>query len=444
MKQNQIWHETSWQAKQSVQAINYPDDTKLQATITQLKKLPPLVTLAEITRLKQTLAQAQAGDCFILQGGDCAESFSSCNATTITNKLKILLQMSLILIHGMRKPVVRVGRIAGQFAKPRSNLTEIHQGQTLPSYRGDLINGQAFDEINRIPAPERLLQGYHHAAMTLNYIRALIDGGFADLQHPQHWDLDFFGYSPLQNDYEKLVHSIEDTLAFVKSFSGLRHNSVNRIDFYTSHEALNLYYEQGLVRQENGMFYNSSTHFPWLGMRTAQLDGAHIEFLRGLANPIALKVGPSLALDELLELIDRLNPHNETGKLTLICRLGADQVQAKLPQIIKSVINAKKNVVWSCDPMHGNTHKTASGIKTRHFDDILAELRHNFSIHRTHGTHLSGVHFELTGENVTECLGGARGLSESDLHQAYESLVDPRLNYEQSLEMAMLIAKTVT
>ncbi len=440
----QNWQPHSWQQKSSAQPFIYPDANEVQNCVKKLSEMPPLVTPMEVKKLKHHLAMAAQGKVFLLQGGDCAESFANCRETPITNKLKILLQMSLILIHGMKKPVVRVGRIAGQYAKPRSEPYERKNGIELPSYRGDLINEQDFSKVARTPDPRRMLKGYQYAGLTLNYIRALIDGGFADLQHPEYWDLDFVKHSPLAKDYHQLVNSIGNTLNFIKSVSGIQSNSLQQIEFYTSHEALNLYYEQPLTRKDtDGRYYALSTHFPWIGMRTAQPEGAHLEFFRGIQNPVAVKIGPSVTSETLLELVDVLNPENEMGRLTFIVRLGAKNVEAKLPQLIETIKTHKKNILWSCDPMHGNTEKTASGIKTRRFDDILSELTHSFRIHKAHNSHLGGVHFELTGENVTECVGGARGLSESDLKTAYETLLDPRLNYEQSLEMAMLIAKNL-
>ncbi len=437
-----MWDPTSWQNKPSAQNFEYPNPAKLQASVNKLAQLPPLVTAMEVSRLKEQLAKVVRGEAFLLQGGDCAESFANCRTQPITNKLKILLQMSLILIHGMRKPVVRVGRIAGQYAKPRSDATETQGKITLPSYRGDLINKPGFSQQDREPNPELMVQGYHYAAVTLNYIRALVDGGFADLQHPEYWNLDFVKHSPLAEQYQNLVHSINDTLSFIKSISGIQASSLSRVDFYTSHEALNLFYEQPLTRKaDDGHYYDLSTHFPWIGMRTAQLGGAHVDYFRGIANPIAVKIGAEMPAEDLLELIDILNPTNEAGRLTLIVRLGVANVAKQLPKLIEIVKTKKKQILWSCDPMHGNTHKTESGIKTRRFDDILFELTQSFHIHREMQSHLGGVHFELTGENVTECIGGARGLSESDLSTAYETLLDPRLNYEQSLEMAMLIAQ---
>lgn len=435
------WTPESWQKKPSTQNFEYPDAIKVKECVNTLTQLPPLVTAMEVRKLKQELAKVTRGEAFLLQGGDCAESFANCRAEPITNKLKILLQMSLILIHGMRKPVVRVGRIAGQYAKPRSDATETQGKITLPTYRGDLINKPGFSKADREPNPELMIQGYQYSAMTLNYIRALVDGGFADLQHPEYWNLDFVKHSPLADDYQRLVNSITDTLSFVKSISGIQANSLNRVDFYTSHEALNLFYEQPLTRQaDDGFYYDLSTHFPWIGMRTAQLNGAHADFFRGIANPIAVKIGPDVSAKNLIELIDFLNPNNEAGRLTLIVRLGVNQVAERLPNFIEMAKSKNKTVLWSCDPMHGNTQKTESGIKTRRFEDILSELMQSIKIHKAMGSHLGGVHFELTGENVTECTGGARGLSESDLQTAYETLLDPRLNYEQSLEMAMLMA----
>lgn len=437
-----LWTPTSWLQKPCSQQLDYPSEDEAQACVHELSLLPPLVTPMEVTCLKQQLAKAARGEAFLLQGGDCAESFGNCRPTPIMNKLKILLQMSLILIYGLKKPVIRVGRIAGQYAKPRSSLLETINGLTLPTYRGDLINSPDFTEAARRPDPHAMIKGYHYSALTLNYIRGLVGGGFADLQHPEYWDLDFVKHSPLANEYQALVKSVSETLTFIKTISGVESAQLDRVDFFTSHEALNLHYEHPLTRKHtDNYYYDLSTHFPWIGMRTAQLDGAHIEFFRGIANPIAIKVGPTMDKKDLLDLINILNPENETGRLTLTMRLGAQQVNALLPDFIKTVQQAKKNVLWVSDPMHGNTKKTSTGIKTRYFDDILTELTETFRIHKKMGSHLGGVHFELTGENVTECIGGARGLSEADLSTAYESLLDPRLNYEQALEMAMLIVK---
>lgn len=436
----QKWLPESWRQCEYSQQAKYPDESKLLQVVKQLSQMPPLVTHMEVETLKTQLADAQAGHQFILQGGDCAESFDNINDHEITAKLKILLQMSLILIHGLRKPIIRVGRIAGQYAKPRSSDTETQQDTTLPSYRGDLVNSREFDAKHRQPNPHRLLAGYNNAATTLNYIRALVDGGFANLQHPEMWNLDFVEHSIRSDDYHAIVNAIADALDFLNVFDGLRSSSLDRIEFYTSHEALHLDYEQALTRQFDDKWYNLSTHFPWIGMRTGQLKGAHVEYLRGIENPIGIKVGPSADTTWLQNIIKALNPKNQSGKLMLISRLGVGGVKKHLPDLIKASQDTGVQLLWSCDPMHGNTQTTDSGVKTRDFDDIITELQHTFETHHQLQSHLSGVHFELTGDNVTECIGGARGLNKADLDRAYKSLVDPRLNYEQSLEMAMLIA----
>lgn len=437
------WSPMSWQQHSYEQAANYPDQNQLAKVVEQLSNLPPLVTSGEIKNLKQAIAKAGRGEAFILQGGDCAESFNECRSDIISNKLKILLQMSLILLHGMRKPIIRIGRIAGQYAKPRSSDHETIDGVTLPSYRGDLVNSQQFDAPSRVPNPKLMLQGYSCAAMTLNFIRALLDGGFADLHHPQRWDLRFVEHSPQAEEYHAIVRSLSDSLAFIEAIEGSSNNSLfNKVDFFTSHEALHLHYEQALTRHlHDGLWYNLSTHLPWIGMRTAKLDSAHLEFLRGVQNPIGIKVGPSATKEWLTEVMEIINPNREEGRLLLITRLGAKGIDKLLPPLIETVKATKSPVTWSCDPMHGNTETTSDGIKTRHFDNILSELQQAVKIHREMGSYLGGVHFELTGDNVTECIGGARGLSAEDLKHAYRSLVDPRLSYEQSLEMAIQLSK---
>lgn len=436
------WSPVSWQQFSYQQAATYPDEIQLSRVVEQLSQMPPLVTSGEIKRLKLAIARAGRGQAFILQGGDCAESFNDCRSQIISNKLKILLQMSLVLLHGMRKPIIRVGRIAGQYAKPRSSDFETVDGVTLPSYRGDLVNSPEFNAHSRIPNPKLLLKGYSCAAMTLNYIRALLNGGFADLHHPQRWDLSFVEHSPQAEEYNAIVRSIADSLDFLESIDGLRNSSLNKVDFYTSHEALHLHYEQALTRKpQDGLWYNLSTHLPWIGMRTAQLDSAHVEFIRGIQNPIGIKIGPSATQDWLKDLLQQVNPEREEGRVLLITRLGANQIEKLLPSLIQAVQDSGFPVTWSCDPMHGNTETTADGIKTRRFDNILAELQQAVTIHQAMNSYLGGVHFELTGENVTECIGGARGLSEDDLKHAYRSLVDPRLNYEQSLEMAIQLSR---
>lgn len=435
------WTKTSWQQFKYDQSVDYANEAHLKQVIAQLSELPPLVSRGEVKQLKQEIAKAGRGQAFLLQGGDCAESFKDCHADVIANKLKILLQMSLVLIYGMRKPVIRIGRIAGQYAKPRSSQYETMNGVTLPSYRGDLINAPEFDKIAREPNPDLLLQGYSYAAMTLNYVRALLSGGFADLHHPQRWDLSFVNYSPQADEYHGIVDAITESIDFLKSIDGLRHSNLNKVDFYTSHEALHLHYEQALTRASNhGHWYNLSTHLPWIGMRTAKLDSAHLEFLRGIENPIGIKVGPSATAEWLEELLQIVNPKHEEGRVLLITRFGEKLIDEKLPPLIEAVKRSGIPVTWSCDPMHGNTQTTEDGIKTRDFDHILSELKQALDIHRELGSCLGGVHFELTGDNVTECIGGARGLIAQDLKQAYRSLVDPRLNYEQSLEMAMQLS----
>ncbi len=436
------WSPESWQKHSYHQAPAYPDKDRLNQVVDQLSLLPPLICHGEITQLKKMIAAAGRGDAFILQGGDCAESFQDCRETIITNKLKILMQMSLLLLQAMHKPIIQIGRIAGQYAKPRSCDVETQGGITLPSYRGDLVNSPRFDIQARTPNPELLLQGYHCAATTLNFIRALLDGGFADLHHPQQWDLNFLKLSPQADEYHAMVHAIADSLNITDTIEETPINNFNKIDFYTSHEALHLHYEQALTRQmDHSPWYDSSTHLPWLGMRTAFIDSAHVEFLRGIDNPIGIKVGPSTHLSHLQQILTILNPSREEGRLLLMTRLGADQIANLLPPIIDAVRASHVPVTWSCDPMHGNTETTQEGIKTRHFDTILSELLQAVQIHHHMGSCLGGVHFELTGDNVTECIGGARGLSGDDLKRAYHSLVDPRLNYEQSLEMALQLSQ---
>ncbi|REJ74184.1 MAG: 3-deoxy-7-phosphoheptulonate synthase class II [Acidobacteria bacterium] len=439
------WTPDSWKGRIALQQPTYADPAELERCLERLARLPPLVTSWEIETLKSQLAAAARGESFLLQGGDCAESFENCTSHAITNKLKILLQMSLVLVHSGRRRVIRVGRFAGQYAKPRSSDTEIRDGVTLPSYRGDLVNSLEFDAEGREPDPYRLLQGYKRAALTLNFIRGLIDGGFADLHHPEYWDLDFVQHSPRARDYQRIVESIGESLRFMETLVGVNVGEMDRVDFYASHEGLHLSYEQAQTRQvpRRVGWYNLSTHLPWIGLRTAAPDGAHVEFFRGVRNPIGLKVGASTRLEDVDRLLDLLHPDDEPGRLTLIHRFGADKIQQGLGPLVRRVRESGKTVLWCCDPMHGNTRSTASGLKTRRFDDILRELELAFEIHAAEGSLLGGVHFELTGEDVTECVGGARGLDEVDLHRAYRSQVDPRLNYEQALEMALLVGERI-
>lgn len=436
------WHPASWQAMNAQQQPSYPDTAALERVIADLSRLPPIVTSWEIEALKSLIAKAQRGEAFVLQGGDCAESFDDCTSENIVAKLKILLQMSLVMLYGLKKPVVRVGRMAGQYAKPRSADIESRDGVTLPSFRGDLVNRSPFTADDRIPDPQLILRGYERAALTLNFVRSLVDGGFADLHHPEYWDLEWVGHSQTADRYHHIVNSISDSLDFLESVSGRPVHESQRADIYAAHEGLHLLYEQAQTRYlpRRKRWYNLTTHFPWIGMRTAAMDGAHIEYFRGIANPMGVKIGPGMSREWLQDLIRVLNPNNEPGRLTLIHRFGARAIDEHLPDLIRAARETGSPVLWVCDPMHGNTESTADGTKTRRFDNIVAELEAAFRIHREMGSYLGGVHLELTGENVTECTGGARGLNDADLARAYKSTVDPRLNYEQALEIAMLIA----
>ena len=437
------WMPASWQHRPPAQQPTYADRAELDHTLAQLSGLPPLVTSWEILALKQLLADAADGRRFLLQGGDCAESFDDCSSPLISNRLKVMLQMSLVLVHGLKLPVVRVGRFAGQYAKPRSTDTETRDGVSLPSYRGDLVNGSAFTAEARRADPQRLIRAHAHSAMTMNFVRALIDGGFADLHHPEYWDLGWVDHSPLQDEYRQMVESIGNSLRFMETLAGEPIGSYQRVDFYTSHEALLLHYEQALTRQvpRQWGWFNMSTHFPWIGMRTAALDGAHVEYFRGIRNPIAVKIGPTVTPEQLLRLADVLDPDRDPGRLTLIHRMGAGKIESALPPLLAAIKSAGRKPLWVCDPMHGNTETLGNGTKTRRFENIRSELDSAFDVHSAAGTRLGGVHLELTGENVTECLGGARDLVEADLARAYKSQVDPRLNYEQSLELAMRIVR---
>ena len=435
------WQPDSWQAREAKQQANYADQAELQSALDELSGLPPLVTSWEILSLKKQIAEAQAGNRFFLQGGDCAESFAECNSEVITNRLKVLLQMSLALTHGLQKPVVRVGRFAGQYAKPRSSDNETRGDVTLPSYRGDLVNSAEFTPEARRPDPQRLIQAHASSAMTMNFVRALVDGGFADFHHPEYWNLSWVEHSPLADEFHRLAESLGNAVKFMETIAGRRAGRLKRVDFYTSHEALHLHYEQALTRivpRQQGWF-NLTTHFPWIGMRTADVDGAHVEYFKGIRNPLGIKVGPTASAVQLEQLLKILNPNSEAGRIVLIHRMGAAEIEARLPPLIKAVQDTGSPVLWICDPMHGNTETTASGIKTRRFRNIMTEMETAIELHHQHGSQLGGAHLELTGENVTECTGGARNLDEADLQRAYKSIVDPRLNYEQALELSMLI-----
>jgi 3-deoxy-7-phosphoheptulonate synthase len=445
---SQAWSPTSWKNFPAAQQPRYPDSEQLAAVLHQIKSLPPLVTSWEIDRLHHDLALAQRGQAWLLQGGDCAETFDQCQTEPIASKLKLLLQMSLAIVFGARKRIIRVGRMAGQYAKPRSSDTETQEGVSLPCYRGDIVNGYAFNAGTRTPDPKRLLRGYERSALTLNFVRALSEGGFADLHHPENWNLLFMNAAKGESAqrYRELVRSLGDSIRFMETILHESTPELRRVDFYTSHEALHLDYETALTRESvRGIgFYNMGTHFPWIGERTRQLNGAHLEYFRGIRNPVAVKIGGSIQPEELIELIDRLNPENKPGRLTLIHRMGRNKIESQLPPLIDAVIREQKTVLWVCDPMHGNTVSTAGGRKTRRFDDIVDELRLSFAIHRACGSMLGGAHLELTGEDVTECVGGSRGLTESDLESAYQTQLDPRLNYEQALEIAFEISNQLS
>lgn len=442
MKESVSWSPGSWKNFPAKQQPNYQDSTQLEDVIAKLHQYPPLVFSGEVERLKRRLAEASDGKRFILQGGDCAERFIDCNPDSITSKFKILLQMSLILTYGTRLPIVRIGRIAGQYGKPRSNNTETCNGQKLPVFRGDNINSFEPDVSLRTPDPERLFLGHMKSAMTLNFIRSLIDGGFADLHNPEHWNLTHFANAKVRERYTDVIDHIKDAISFVSAIGASLDERLKSVHFYTSHEGLILPYEQALTRKVpvRNMYYDLSAHMLWIGDRTRQLDGAHIEFFRGIANPIGIKVGPSAEPKEIIEATNVLNPQNEKGKIVLISRFGQEMVSNLLPGFVDAIKKSERNVVWSVDPMHGNIIKTKDGIKTRDFDAILSEVEQTFRVHREHQSVLAGVHFEMTGDDVTECIGGAEEISEQDLTRNYETYCDPRLNYSQSLEMAFLIA----
>jgi 3-deoxy-7-phosphoheptulonate synthase len=420
----------------------YPDQAALAAMEAKIARFPPLVFAGEARRLKASLARAGDGQAFILQGGDCAESFGDFTANVIRDTFRVLLQMAVVLTFGGALPVVKLGRMAGQFAKPRSSDSETRDGVTLPSYRGDIINGPDFDPASRIPDPSRMEFAYMQSAGTVNLLRAFATGGYADLHEVHRWNLGFVERSPLADRYADLATRIDQTLAFMQACGMSDLPQVRETDFYTSHESLLLPYEQAMTRVDStsGDWYACSAHFLWIGDRTRQPEGAHVEFLRGVRNPIGMKVGPSMDADELVRLTEILNPSNEKGRLTLISRMGADKVEAKLAPLVRAVTRAGRNVVWICDPMHGNT-TTVAGYKTRPFDSIISEVRGFFDVHEAEGSFAGGVHVEMTGSDVTECLGGAHKLSETDLSANYATSCDPRLNAEQSLELAFLIAE---
>jgi 3-deoxy-7-phosphoheptulonate synthase len=440
----ETWSPRSWRHKPIEQAPVYPDAVALAEVEQQLTGFPPLVFAGEARKLKKALAKVAQGEAFLLQGGDCAESFSEHSADNIRDFFRVFLQMAVVLTFAAASPVVKVGRIAGQFAKPRTNPTEKKGDLELPIYRGDIINDTDFNVKSRTPDPMRQLQAYRQSAATLNLIRAFAWGGYANLENAHRWMLGFVNDSPQSGRYQELADRITQALDFMRAI-GLdpeQHQELSRTDFYTSHEALLLGYEQALTRVDSttGDHYATSGHMIWIGDRTRQIDHAHIEYCRGVHNPLGLKCGPSLAVDDLLRLIDVLNPKNEAGRLTLIGRFGSDKIGNHLPQLIRAVEREGRKVVWSCDPMHGNTI-SAAGYKTRPFDRIMSEIRSFFDIHQAEGTYAGGVHLEMTGKNVTECTGGARAISEQELSDRYHTYCDPRLNAEQSIEVAFLVAE---
>jgi 3-deoxy-7-phosphoheptulonate synthase len=443
----QAWSPQSWRSQPICQVPVYPDAAALEAVETRLRTHPPLVFAGEARNLKAALAQVAQGKAFVLQGGDCAESFAEFHPDNIRDTFRVLLQMAVVLTFAAGMPVVKVGRIAGQFAKPRSDDFETRDGVTLPSYRGDNINGIDFTPQSRTPDPQRLMQAYAQSAATLNLLRAFASGGYADLQNVHRWMLGFIAGSPASEQYKSLAQRISETLDFMAA-CGITPETVPQLrstDFYTSHEALFLGYEQSLTRIDStsGDWYDTSAHLLWIGDRTRQIDGAHVEFCRGIKNPLGLKCGPGMSEDELVRLAAVLNPENKPGRLTLICRFGADKVAEKLPRLIRAVEREGAKVVWSCDPMHGNTIKSSTGYKTRPFDRIIKEMKTFFDVHRAEGTYAGGVHFELTGQNVTECLGGAQAIVEEDLQERYHTHCDPRLNASQALELAFLMAQSL-
>jgi len=441
------WTPSSWREKPISQVPSYPDPVALEAAERQLASFPPLVFAGEARDLKAKLAEVAQGNAFLLQGGDCAESFAEHGADHIRDFFRVFLQMAVVLTHGASKPVVKVGRVAGQFAKPRSSDTETIDGQTLPSYRGDIINAIDFNDAARQPDPDRLLQAYRQSAATLNLLRAFASGGYADLTRIHEWTVGFMKGSNWYPRYEEVAHKIDEAIEFMRALGLNPDNTpaMRTTSFFTSHEALLLGYEEALTRRDSitNDWYATSGHMIWIGDRTRNPDGAHVEYFAGIKNPIGIKCGPSLASDDLLRLLDRLNPQDEAGRITLIGRFGADKVHQHLPGLIETVRKAGRTVLWCCDPMHGNTIKASSGYKTRPFDKVLAEVRGFFEVHRELGTYAGGVHVEMTGDDVTECVGGMSAVTEASLSDRYHTYCDPRLNASQALELAFLVAEEI-
>ncbi|WP_199529817.1 3-deoxy-7-phosphoheptulonate synthase class II [Pseudoalteromonas sp. bablab_jr010] len=440
----QSWNPDSWRKLPILQQPEYPDQEALKSVEGQLKSAPPLVFAEETRSLYKQLEAVCEGRAFLLQGGDCAESFSDFNAANIRDTFKTLLQMAVVLTYGGKCPVVKIARMAGQYAKPRSSDYETIDGVSLPSYRGDIINSFEFTEQARVPDPQRLMTAYHHSAATLNLLRAFAQGGLADLHQVNRWNMGFVAANPLKEKYQQLADRIQDALEFMEvcGIDSTVAPSLKETDLFTSHEALLLGYEEALTRRDHlsGDWYDCSAHFVWIGERTRQLDHAHIEFFKGIKNPIGVKVGPGMDPDELIKLIDAVNPDNIPGRLTLITRMGADVLPEKLPALVRKVQQEGRKVIWSSDPMHGNTEKASSGYKTRSFNNILREISQFFAVHKAEGSYPGGVHLEMTGQHVTECTGGAYGLSDEDLAQRYRTQCDPRLNADQVLELGFLVA----
>jgi len=442
---NEMWSPDSWRRRTARQLPTYPDAAALAQAEQQLAGWPALIFAGEADALRARLAAVARGEAFLLQGGDCAESFEDLGADTVRDTFRVILQMAVVLTYGAACPVVKLGRIAGQFAKPRSSDTETMGGITLPSYRGDIVNGAEFTAAARTPDPQRLIRAYSHSASVLNLLRALAQGGFADLHQVHRWTADFVRNSPQGERFEALAGRIADCLAFMEAcgFDAARTPQLHAVEFYTSHEALHLHYEQALVRRDeaSGRWYGGSAHLLWLGERTREVEGAHVEFLRGLHNPIGIKVGPTATPGDLQRLLDRIDPERVPGRVVLISRMGAGKLPDRLPALVRSLREAQREVVWCCDPMHGNTVSSANGYKTRDFAAIVTEVRDFFAVHAAEGSHTGGLHFEMTGQDVTECRGGAQGLTDASLEQRYRSACDPRLNGSQSLELAFMVAE---
>ncbi|MDB2384449.1 3-deoxy-7-phosphoheptulonate synthase class II [Endozoicomonas sp.] len=441
------WRVDSWRDMPVLQQPEYPNPEHLQQVERTLVGMPPLVFAGEVRELRRRLAEATHGRAFLLQGGDCAESFLEFSADNIRDTFKVLMQMAVVLTFGASSPVIKVGRLAGQFAKPRTSGMETQEGVELPIYRGDIINGTDFSEASRIPDPERMMRAYNQASSTLNLLRAFAQGGLASLEQVHAWNLDFVANSPNAERYSHLADRIDESLDFMRAcgISSEHSKVISETEFYTSHEALLLPYEQALTRKDSltGEWYDCSGHMLWVGDRTRQVNGAHIEFVRGIQNPVGLKAGPTLPPDDLLRLIDVVNPDNDVGRLNIIVRMGADKVEEGLPPLIRAVEKEGRNVLWSCDPMHGNTFKASTGYKTREVSRILSEVKRFFAVHQAEGTYAGGVHFEMTGQNVTECVGGSRAVTEATLGNRYHTHCDPRLNADQALELAFLISETL-